>query len=955
MTASRTVAIFCAAASLALRAGAEEQTWSFDGGTARREGDGVIVEQNGRELKIEACFVAKGWAFRTIPDAIRDVSSDKGRLKLSFRAVSPAGARWQDDLPMLVVVRGDASGYPDGRLRLGGTLATFDKSNVWGWGARLDSDTFGLCLSAGYKMSLSFWNKPETKVWSVRFHTKGEAQADGSTLYEETLEIMKGDFDRPAKDDSPKAKPVDMVAQKRVQYGRILLPPQERGFDPAAWLERIESPDLSQEDVGKLEDLLDARSRLYDAAERARRAAKGKSGTGAAAEEAVAAGYAALNAMDLSGAVADCEKLEEIARGAEPPRANPFTWVKSFTQWGYMRHPEGTGVYEPDPWNLQWEDGFRFNVAQDPRVKIANLPEGPTRFFETRFSAPMSDVKTERSWTGTRWLMPGGSAVEFSLLVPFVDVDGTDVLSLGGFAKVPDRLVWFSPEGLWRGLELTGRAAPRREVLETVLEEAPQDRPAARPAPSKGEQAINPADVGRPWLMLECGGAAGLSGDLLAVFPGARPVSAKFEKGVFTLRLEKKSYVSVLRLRDNLHPQEQAEVCEFFARVAAAPPASCEETVEDGRVVWKYARRVRENAWGVSPRRIAPVPPLADYADLSAPGSRKFKYPTKWGLYRYREGDTSEAALPAAFLSRRAPRRGVNYRLAESPEALEAHVAAGARSFRLCIGGRSPLDESCAKLEALLSDWEGRGVTFLIDPHGAEYKSTWADGFGDGAAQAKFLALWERLSQIGGRHVGLIEGYDLYNEPGLVAGAEGGWKELNERAAAVIRKNHPGAAIYYSSVYAGNPNGLFNLEPLAIEPPQTITCHFYTPHSFSHQKFQTKNAGGDTCVFYPGWCPQIDWKRKIHYGGTTVTWFDRWSLEAVLLPAFEHCAEFGLPLHFGEFGVIGYANQKSPRSALCWTRDAVKAFEKLGADWHLWNEGFGLRNPLVREYIEGLW
>ena len=743
----------------------------------------------------------------------------------------------------------------------------------------------------------------------------------------------------------------EIVAQKREQYRRVLIPPQERGFNPTAWLSVVDSPDVTQADFGKLENLFDARSRLYDAAERARRALP----PDVSAEETIAAGYAALNAMDLDGAIASCEKLEAIdgVGKADPPRANPFTWVKSFTQWGYMRHPEGTGVYEPDPWNLQWEDGFRFNLAQDARVAIANY--AATRFLETRFAAMMGDVKTERTWTGTRWLMPDGKVIEFSLLSPLVDVDGTDTLTLGGFTKIPDTLVWYSPDGLLRILELTGRAIPKDEVLETVLEDHTRTQPKPCTAPSKGEREINPADVGRPWLQLKCEGMIGLSGDMIALFPGARPVSAKFEKGVFTLKLERKSYVAVMRLRENLHPMEQAEVCEFFARVAAAPPVACKETIEGGRVVWKYSHRIRDNAWIANPRPIAPLPPLADYADLPAPGSRKFKYPTKWGLYRYREGDMSEAALPAAFLSRRPPRRGVNFRLTESLDYLETLVASGAHSIRLCIGRSKPIDESCADLESLLSAYEGRGVTFLIDPHCAEYQATWASGAPGGEAEGKFLALWDKLSQVGGRHADVIEGYDLYNEPGLIAGAEGRWKELCERAARIIRKNHPEGAVYYSSVYSGNPNGLFNLEPLDVPPPQTITCHFYTPHSFTHQKFQTKNAGGDTCVFYPGWCPQMNWKKAVHFGGTTVTWFDRWTLEAVLLPAFEHCAEFGMPMHFGEFGVIGYANAKSPRSALCWTRDAVETFEKIGADWHLWNEGFGLKNEHVRQYIQGLW
>ncbi len=120
---------------------------------------------------------------------------------------------------------------------------------------------------------------------------------------------------------------VDMVAQKRVQYGRVLYPPQERGFNPDAWIEEIESPDMTRGGFGLVEDLLDARSRLYAAAERLRcrqmRDAQG--------EELVAHGYDALNRMDLLAATNACAALE--ARLADSGRwmpyasFNPLNWV----------------------------------------------------------------------------------------------------------------------------------------------------------------------------------------------------------------------------------------------------------------------------------------------------------------------------------------------------------------------------------------------------------------------------------------------------------------------------------------------------------------------------------------------------------------------------------------------------------------------------------------------------
>lgn len=66
-------------------------------------------------------------------------------------------------------------------------------------------------------------------------------------------------------------------------------------------------------------------------------------------------------------------------------------------------------------------------------------------------------------------------------------------------------------------------------------------------------------------------------------------------------------------------------------------------------------------------------------------------------------------------------------------------------------------------------------------------------------------------------------------------------------------------------------------------------------------------------------------------------------------------AQYGVPMHVGEFSVIGLANNKSSRSAYLWTKDSIDLFEHLGASWHLWNAGFGLGNERVRELVYGLW
>ena len=108
-------------------------------------------------------------------------------------------------------------------------------------------------------------------------------------------------------------------------------------------------------------------------------------------------------------------------------------------------------------------------------------------------------------------------------------------------------------------------------------------------------------------------------------------------------------------------------------------------------------------------------------------------------------------------------------------------------------------------------------------------------------------------------------------------------------------------------------------------------------------------------VFYPGYVPMMDWRSKIHYGGKTVDWHDRWILASLMLPVWKTSIRTGLPLHCGEFRVVGWANPKASRSAFCWTRDCCEIFRHAGVLWHLWNGGFGLCNRYVREYMYDLW
>lgn len=914
--------------------GATELT--FKGGRCLQDDAGsCAVEIGGQKLKFEVCWIDPRWGTPVIAGAMKASVSNE-MLRLAFSARQRHGQALNKDHPMMLRVRGDASSHRTGRMQFGQVAKTFEKS-CWSWGDRIGLQPHQAELRLSKALSMNYLIDKDG-AWQMRLFFGG-ATTDGERVFEGAVTL--------AKTDVKVSFASDVIEQKRTQYGRILMPPQEKGLDTTRWRAVLAATNVTQKAFGQVEDLLDARSRLYSAAERLS-CRPMQDAEGAAL---VAAGYAALNKMDLASATNACARLEKRLVGSEKwmpyGTFNPFNWVKCFTQWGYKRAPDGCSVAEPNPWLLQWEDDFRFSLAQDERVVIAH-GKGNPRFYETRYLEPMSDVSFERSWVGTTWNLPG-RRITFSVLTPIVNVEGVEALTLSGFSSEPRSMGWVNDRGQATGVRLVSFEEPPAEVVPSVLMDFREPPPPPKSC-SRGEQKIDAAKMISPYFRVS---GANWS---LAFFPTARPVSVGWQKGVLTVRFDHRGNVGVMRLRDNVHGAEQAEVCEFFARTFLAYPIACRSTVANGVARWTYDYLRQSNAWGTERHVIAPVPPLLAYAEVAVPGSRGYKYPQKWGLFRYCEGTAVTCALPEKDLPREPVLRGVNVGLDDADSVWEAHITNGAHWVRAYFSGRRELDGHCERLEQKLRAF-GKRIKFLVDPHCREYQVTWKAGMNpDPAVEGRFYALWDRLSKIGARYPHAVEGYDLYNEPGATAGSEERWRVLNEKAAEIIRRNHPGAKVYYSCVYGGNPNGLFNLQPLRKTcEPQVITYHFYSPHAFSHQKCSTHNRGNDTCVFYPGWSAPIDWVAGNHFGGTTVDWFDRWTLAAILLPAYEHYAQYRTPLHVGEFGVIGYANGKSPCGAFLWTRDAVELIEANGASWQIWNGGFGLGNRLTREYIYRRW
>ncbi len=931
---------------------------SFDAGccTVDESGSVVLTLKEGQTITLDYAVVIPKWRFCTQknlanskltqldPDTITlagdlkcgkellpfqlNLNRHDKQLALRFSTTLPEELVTQDKLPPMMIVRIPLDHLEGSLVQMGKSTLKLPANNVFGNGSVLKLQQLGLTLDfgAGVK-TFSCWNSKGN--CSFRINSPAGESRDEKRFYslETTISI----------EDIKLTPPVDMTELKRTQYRRILYPPQEPLFQPAKLIELLDSPKLDADQLGRLEQLLDIRAVLYDA-QQVYLHAQSKP---AELREMIESGYQQLNELNLelaSKTVEALRKLTEPLRSTLPhSQYNPCSWIKSFTQYGFIKHPDGTTVYEPDPYNIIYQDGFRFRIAESPSVELA-APFSAKNYYETRFIKPMPEVTVERSWIDTRWNLPDRK-VTFSMLTPVIDVEDTDLLELSGFSIPPVSLSFVKASQIGTSIRFDG-TTEQRETIASVLVDAPEKT--VTPAVPKGRmQKLNPDNIGRPWLILR---SVNNTWTLL-LLPGARPIEAGFANGKFSMRLEKKSYIGIVRLPSNVHSREASGIAEFFAGTTLDYPSGVTEQVQDNQVTWRYSYRSRSNAWGLVAHRIAPVSPLAVLGEVAIPSSQKMIFPSKYGLFRYVEGEEVSFTLPE--LPTLPALNGVNTSLKAGSDVFLEHQKNGAGSQRLNIGRSSDPESTYQKVEELLKFCESNNIQVLIDPHNFQYAVTWKEGFPKDPTP--FLELWDRLSQIGARHPQAVLGYDLYNELGLKEGAQASWQELAERCGEIIHRNHPGSMIYVTGLDGANASGYFNSFRPAIEPC-CLSFHFYTPHAFTHQKSATLSPN-DPFVFYPGYVPHTDWSKHIHYGGTTVEWVDRWTTGAVMLPIMEAILSHRLAMHCGEFGVIGYANARAKQSALIWTRDSCEFFHHAGIQWHLWNGGFGLGNPLVREYI----
>lgn len=938
--------VCCHAAELSCRAGICRMC--PDGGVE-------LQTQNGEKISLNFGIFLPGWKYRSSLLSLEQKTTDAdlkhfeqqgivkaGRenlrhtLKITKENESfsfdlsltlPENLETQDNLPPQLILNTEPGSLNNSLILLGTRTVKLPASNVWGYGNTLLIQKYGLKFDLlNGSQTLSVWGR-ETTSTSFRISAKLEKEKDGERFYRLHCRLSSASL--------PLREPSGLIGIKKEQYLRVLYPPMEPEFKPKALIAMLNRPGLTHQTLRQIEHCLDTRAVLYSLRERLVHAGFPCPDF----RKQLNSAYTKLDAGDWQGAEAlipGLVKQTEFLPALPLGNYNPFTWIKSFTQYGYFKHNDGCSLLEPDPFCVLYQDGFRFALAEDPGVELT----GENAFKLVRYTRPMEHISVERSWVDTKWNLPGRT-VTFSMLTPVIDVEGTDTLVLSNFSRPPTHIGYVNQAMRLVGASLTTMTR-KTETIASVLVD---NQNIAETKLAGKVYSFQSSFPGRPWLTL----SSQEDSWTLILLPGIPPLAATMKDGRFILKFKQKTHIGIVRLPFTRHPREAAGVAEFFAATTLDYPIGISETVDNGKVVWKYRYRKRSNAWNTVAHRIAPLSPLLQLGAMRVSGAKQSSFPTKYGMYCYVEGERVSFQLPR---SRGRALFGVNTSM--NTELLLKHAQNGAGWQRLYIGTSKNPEETYRKFEETLKFCAEHGIKVLIDPHNFVFKVSWNTGFP--AAKTKitpFAEMWERLSQIAIRYPTAVAGYDLYNELGVKEGAEHRWREIAQLCIERIRKNDQNTPIFVTGMDGANPSGYFNYMPPKDENC-VVTFHFYTPHAFTHQKVATR-LHDDPFVFYPGYAPQVDWKKKIHYGGTTVDWFDRWNLAAILLPVWETGIKTNLPLHCGEFGVIGYANASAENSAFLWTKDVCELFRHADVGWHLWNQGFGLGNRQVLQYIHTLW
>lgn len=213
--------------------------------------------------------------------------------------------------------------------------------------------------------------------------------------------------------------------------------------------------------------------------------------------------------------------------------------------------------------------------------------------------------------------------------------------------------------------------------------------------------------------------------------------------------------------------------------------------------------------------------------------------------------------------------------------------------------------------------------------------------FTDPSEPAKFVKLWEDLSDELYKYPNSLVAYELLNEP--VSANPANWNRVSELAINSIRAKEPNRTIIVG-VCTSNFAMRYNNLTLPSTHKIMMTFHFYGPFLLTYYGAQsTTNGRRDIPLIYPG-PPQLIPEEYISL--LPVNWqetgrrvYDKQRLEASIMLGIDRARALGVPVFIGEFGTWNATPEPARAN---WYRDVVEILTENNTPYTSWDyKGWG--------------
>ena len=200
------------------------------------------------------------------------------------------------------------------------------------------------------------------------------------------------------------------------------------------------------------------------------------------------------------------------------------------------------------------------------------------------------------------------------------------------------------------------------------------------------------------------------------------------------------------------------------------------------------------------------------------------------------------------------------------------------------------------------------------------------------AHEARFLAFWEQIATQFRNYPDSLY-FEILNEPNGNFTPDI-WNTYLAEGLAKIRETNPTRMVIIGTANWGGIGGLSQLQ-LPDDPNIILTVHYYEPFSFTHQG--------------AGWTGQ-DMPVGVKWDSTAL---QTAAIVNDMNTIKQYSQKNNVPVHIGEFGAIGNADDASRAK---WTGCLQRVFDANGFSGAYWEycSGFGVYDPALDCYHTGL-